>query len=52
MKLFNGAIGRAYVNLYDPFLPLKDEIEGLSGVRIKEIIMEENSNKQSKAETE
>ena len=52
MKLFNGAIGRAYVNLYDPFLPLKDEIEGLSGVRIKEIIMEENSDKQSKAETE
>ena len=52
MKLFNGAIGRAYVYLYDAFLTLKDEIEGLSGVRIKETIMEENSNKQSKAETE
>lgn len=52
MKLFNGAIGRAYVNLYDPFLPLKDEIEGLSGVIIKDYKLEENSDVKAKAEKE
>lgn len=35
MILFHGAIGRAYSNLYNPFLPLKDEIEALSGVDVK-----------------
>lgn len=35
MLLFNGAIGRAYVNLYTPFLPLKDEIEELTDVKVK-----------------
>lgn len=35
MILFHGAIGRAYSNLYNPFLPLKDEIEALSGVNVK-----------------
>lgn len=37
MNLFHGAIGRAYINLYNPLLPLKDEIEALSGVKVKEI---------------
>lgn len=38
MLLFNGAIGRAYVNLYTPFLPLKDEIEELTNVRVKKVV--------------
>jgi hypothetical protein len=38
MLLFNGAIGRAYVNLYTPFLPLKDEIEELTDVKVKTVI--------------
>lgn len=37
MILFTGAIGRAYINLYNPFLPLKDEIEALTGVNVKKI---------------
>lgn len=37
MILFTGAIGRAYINLYNPFLPLKDEIEALTSVKIKSI---------------
>ena len=39
MLLFNGAIGRAYVNLYTPFLPLKDEIEELTDVKVKKVIL-------------
>ncbi len=35
MIQFKGAIGRAYEALYTPFFPLKDEIEYLSGVKIK-----------------
>lgn len=37
MKLFKGVIGRAYINLYNPFIPLKDEIEALTGVEVKKI---------------
>ena len=37
MILFTRAIGRAYINLYNPFLPLKDEIEALTSVNIKSI---------------
>ena len=37
MILFKGAVGRAYINLYNPFMPLKDEIETLSGVEVKKI---------------
>jgi deoxycytidylate deaminase len=38
MLLFKGAIGRAYVNLFTPFLPLKDEIEELTDVKVKKVI--------------
>ena len=34
---FNGAIGRAYINLYNPLLSLKDEISNLTGVEVKKI---------------
>lgn len=37
MILFNGVIGRAYINLYNPFIPRKDEIEALTGVEVKKI---------------
>lgn len=50
MILFRGAIGRAYINLYSQFLPLKDEIEELSGVRVKALLRgnkgEENREKE------
>ena len=37
MMLFSGAIGRAYINLYNPLLPLKDEIGARTKVDVKEI---------------
>lgn len=37
MILFSGAVGRAYINLYNPFVPQKDEIESLTGVKVKEM---------------
>ena len=42
MVLFHGAIGRAYSNLYNPFVPFKDELEALSGVSVKELLDSEN----------
>ena len=36
--LFKGVIGRAYINLYTPFLPIKDEIAELTGVDVKAVI--------------
>lgn len=39
MTLFHGAIGRAYISLYNPMLPLKDEIETLTGIRVKRDIL-------------
>lgn len=35
MILFSGAVGRAYINLYNPFVPQKDEIKSLTGVNVK-----------------
>lgn len=43
LNLFYGAIGNAYVNLYTPRIPLKDEIELLTGKSTKEILQESNS---------
>lgn len=40
MIQFQGAIGRAYEALYTPFFPLKDEIEYLSGVKVKPLLKE------------
>ena len=48
MILFKGAVGRAYINLYNPFMSLKDEIETLSGVEVKKIRL--NSELQAKKE--
>lgn len=48
MILFHGAIGRAYSNLYNPFLPLKDEIEALSGVDVKNVCKKANEELKAK----
>lgn len=38
MNLFYGAIGDAYISLYRPLLPYKDELELLTGIDIKKAI--------------
>lgn len=48
MELFHGAIGRAYINLYNPLLPLKDEIEALTSVNVKEVCKSDDSNNELK----
>lgn len=50
MRLFSGAIGRAYINLYNPLLPLKDEIEERTNVKVKEIRNPKNDSKKEKKE--
>lgn len=37
MILFSGAIGNAYISLYSPRMPYKDELELYTGVSVKEI---------------
>ena len=46
MILFHGAVGRAYVSLYNPFLSMKDEIEEVTGVHVKDI--DEQTDKEDK----
>lgn len=36
MKLFYGAVGRAYVSLFNPYIPLKDELFMRTGVDVKQ----------------
>lgn len=48
MILFHGAIGRAYSNLYNPLIPLKDELEALSEVSVKEVLDPANKEPQQK----
>ena len=50
MKLFSGAIGRAYINLYNPLLPLKDEIEERTNVKVKEIRKPKKDSEKEKKE--
>lgn len=50
MVLFHGAIGRAYSNLYNPFVPFKDELEALSGVSVKETL--DSEKKKDEATTD
>ena len=38
MHLFYGAIGNAYISLYSPKMPFKDELEMLTGFSVKDII--------------
>lgn len=41
MVLFKGAVGRAYMNLFNPIMPLKDEIQTITGLDIKNVKKEE-----------
>lgn len=51
LNSFYGAIGNAYVNLYTPRIPLKDELELLIGKTPKDILTGENSfEKESSAQ--
>lgn len=40
MNLFYGAIGEAYISLYKPLLPYKDELELVTGLNCKKIAAE------------
>ena len=50
MILFHGAIGRAYISLFNQFLPLKDEIEALTNINTKEICKANKDNAKKTAE--
>lgn len=41
IKLFYGAVGRAYINLYSPFIPQKDDIAWLADFSVKNFIKNE-----------
>lgn len=45
MTLFRGAVGRAYISLFNPYVPLKDEIKVRTGVNVKAISQPEKSDK-------
>lgn len=45
MILFKGAIGRAYINLYNPFMSMKDEIESLTGIEVKNLLKPKSEEK-------
>lgn len=47
--LFSGAIGRAFINLYNPFMPFKDELEALTNVNVK-VTLTNNGNKTQSSE--
>jgi deoxycytidylate deaminase len=43
--LFSGAVGRAYINLYNQFLPIKDEIEVITEVKVSDPTPQEKKEK-------
>lgn len=45
MILFQGAIGRAYMKLYDQFLPIKDELELHHNIKVKKIVPDPDNDK-------
>lgn len=48
MHLFYGAIGNAYISLYEPRMSPKDELELLSGIKIKDEIQEKQKEEKQK----
>lgn len=52
MILFHGAIGRAYISLFNQFLPLKDEIEALTDINPKEVCKANKDNEKKTAEND
>lgn len=47
MELFHGAVGRAYVSLFNPYVPLKDEIEERTSVNVKKVVSREKNSKKN-----
>lgn len=45
LELFYGAVGRAYISLFNPYVPLKDEIEERTGINVKQIVAPEKKEK-------
>ena len=43
MIFFKGAIGNAYISLYSPRMPYKDEIELFTGIKVKAVLCEDDS---------
>lgn len=46
MNLFYGAIGNAYISLYEPRMSQKDELELISGFKVKEVVKPVNAIKE------
>lgn len=44
--LFSGAVGRAFINLYNPLMPFKDELEALTDVNVKDTLTKGNNENQ------
>ena len=45
MELFHGAVGRAYISLFNPYVPMKDEIAERTGINVKQIVTPEKKEK-------
>lgn len=45
MNLFYGAIGNAYVSLYEPRMAYKDELELVTGMSVKDSVKKETKNR-------
>lgn len=52
MLLFTGAIGRAYMQLYTPLLPKKDELEFWLGAKVDVNLLEQIKTKSQQAKDE
>lgn len=46
MNLFYGAIGNAYVSLYEPRMAYKDELELISGIKVKKVVAKEKKEQE------
>lgn len=51
MELYRGAIGQTYTTLYSPLIPIKDEIEYMTGVSVKDALPNQDSKKEAKEES-
>ena len=47
MNLFYGAIGNAYITLYEPRMAYKDELELVTGIKVKKIVAKDRQEQES-----
>lgn len=47
MNLFYGAIGEAYISLYEPRMAYKDELELLTGINIKKVVKRDGETEEN-----